>query len=305
MARRIPPMNALRAFEAAGRHGSFTRAAEELFVTPGAISRQITGLEDYLGVPLFNRNHREVKLTNESREYLTVLTNVFEQIERGTKRLLEVKFEHHLHIRCSLTLTLRWLVPRLLRFHALHPKQQIRLTTTLPIAPADVTAGAIDVAFITGTGDWPDMVAHRLVEIELMPVCSPKLLAGGRPLRSVADLEHLSLLHSLQRPNDWSNWLKSMNATALDPYGGLSFESSSLAYQAAIEGIGVAMAQRVLVQDDIAAGRLIAPFDSTVKDGTAFHLIYPVAEAENPRIVEFRDWIIDDVAQYKDGAQRA
>ncbi|MBI3706385.1 MAG: transcriptional regulator GcvA [Proteobacteria bacterium] len=290
MAWRLPPMNALRALEAAGRHVSFTRAAEELHVTPGAISRQIRGLEDHLGVPLFERNHREVKLTKTSRAYVGTLTVVFERIDRATRSILDSKRERHLHIHSSITFTLRWLLPKLGSFHARHPKQEIRLTTALPIA-ANFATGDTDVA-IRLAGASPDMIAHRLVDIELMPVCSPKLFSDIARVRAPAELRTHTLLHSSARPHDWANWLSAAGAPSVDPQRGIRFESSSLAYQAAIEGIGVAVGVKALVAEDLSAGRLVAPFDFIYRDGSAFHLVYSRHAAQNPQLIEFRDWII-------------
>jgi LysR family transcriptional regulator, glycine cleavage system transcriptional activator len=297
MSWRLPPLNALRAFEAAGRHISFTRAGKELHVTPGAVSRQIKFLEESLGISLFDRTNRELRLTEAGKQYLITLSELFERLDKTTKRLLDTQREQQLHIYCSMTFTLRWLVPRLTSFHALYPKRDIRLTTTVP-TPLLLSTGDIDVALRQGVGPWPDAIAHRLIDTELLPVCSPRLLEAN-PLREIADLKRHTLLHSLARPADWAAWLSAAGATDIDPEHGIRFESSSLAYQAAIEGIGCVIGQIALVFDDLLSGRLVAPFPLILKDGGAFQLVYHENAAHNVRLVEFRDWMMAEAARFR------
>jgi LysR family glycine cleavage system transcriptional activator len=293
-------MNALRAFEAAGRHVSFTRAAEELHVTPGAISRQIKLLEDSLGVELFERTNRDLRIPEASRAYVAALTEAFEHIEAATKRLLNARRERSLHIHCSMTFTLRWLVPRLPLFHKLYPTREIRLTTSLAPPPVHLlNTGDVDVVIQLGRGDWEGLVSHRLAGSELVPVCSPKLIASGAPLRRASDLKSHTLLHSLARPDDWRYWIAAAGAAGVDASRGLRFESSSLAYQAAMEGLGVAIGQMALVIDDLEAGRLVPAFDFVFQNGTAYYLTYSPYSAKSHRLVEFRDWIMDQAALYE------
>lgn len=295
---RLPPLNALRALESAGRNVSFTTAARELHVTPGAISRQIRRLEDYLGFPLFERSHREVKLNPATQIYVNTLTDLFRQVDRATKRLLDSRRERFLHIHTAITFTLRWLVPRLASFHSRYPKQEILLSTALPVpGAAELNASPTDVAIrITDSAgaaaEMQTLAAHRLFGVELVPVCSPSLLLQGRKPN---ELEKFTLLHSLARPNDWATWLNAAGAANVDPQGGIRFESSSLAYQAAIEGIGVAIGMRALVEADIKSGRLITPFEFTYSDDHAWYLFYSQAAAKTPQVVEFRDWIISEI----------
>jgi len=299
MALRLPPLNALKALEAAGRHVSFTRAAEELHVTPGAISRQIKLLEDILGVELFERTNRDLRITDETKLYAATLTEVFDRIDAATQRLLNARRERPLHVHCPMTFTLKWLVTRLPAFHALYPKREIRLTTSLAPLPTHLlSTGDVDVVIQQGTGSWPDLTAHKLAGSELIPVCSPKLLSAGPPLKKVGDLAQHTLLHSLVRPNDWTDWCAAAGAPEVDAQRGLRFESSSLAYQAAHEGLGVAIGQMALVIEDIESGRLIAPFDFVHDNNTAYYLTYLENAPENSRLTEFRNWILAEAERY-------
>ncbi|WP_052121526.1 transcriptional regulator GcvA [Inquilinus limosus] len=300
MAWRLPPLNALRAFEAAGRYVSFTRAAEELHVTPGAISRQIKLLEDFLGVELFDRTHRDLRMTDASRAYVGALTDVFERADNATKRLLNAHRERSLRIQSAMTFTLRWLMPRLPLFHKMYPTRELHLTTMLaPLPTHYLVTGEVDVAIQQGRGDWDGVISHRLAGSELIPVCSPALLRADPPLREYNDLSRHTLLHSLARPDDWQDWLAAAGATDVDPARGLRFESSSLAYQAAIEGIGIAIGQMALVIEDLETGRLVPAFDFILQNGNAYHLMYYEHAAKNPRLVEFRDWILGEAARYE------
>lgn len=287
-----PPLNPLRTFEVAGRLLSFSRAAEDLNVTPGAVSRQIKVLEDYLGLSLFQRGHRDVRLTPEGEAYLAVLSDAFGRIDSVTRRLTERHEGHRLHIWCSMTFAMRWLVPRLPVFHAANPDRNVLFTTSL--RPVDFSSGDVDVAIRLGPDTWPGIVAHELFRTQLTPVCSPALLQDRDPLGCADDLAGLTLLHSTVRPRDWARWLESAGARTVKPDQGMKFESSSLAYQAAIEGVGVAMGQRALIAGDLAMGRLVAPFDLVTEDESGFYLLYPERSAGARHLQVFRDWVLDE-----------
>jgi LysR family glycine cleavage system transcriptional activator len=294
MAYRLPPLNALRVVEAAGRHVSFTRAAEELNVTPGAVSRQVKLLEEVLGIDLFERNSRELRLTPESRTYIEALTDAFERLGGATRQFVHEHRARSLNVHCGMTFALRWLVPRLATFHTLHPKQDIRVTTAMMPVALQVESGDIDIMIKLGDGSWPNLVNYRLVDSELVPVCSPSLAATLSPSNGIDQLANQTLLHSLAAPNDWARWANAVHAADLDTDCGIRFESSILAYQAAIEGIGVAIAQRCLIQSDLDAGRLVMPFDFAHKDGNGFFLIHTPTTERESRLVEFRDWLLAD-----------
>ncbi|GGE46158.1 LysR family transcriptional regulator [Primorskyibacter flagellatus] len=287
---KLPPLNALRSFEAAARLKSFTAAADELCVTPGAISRQIKNLETFLGLDLFERTAREAKLTTSGRQYLEISTLLFSQLHGATERLLSRGERRPLRIWSSMTFSMRWLVPRLSSYHAERSGPDVILTTSLK--PVDFRSGDIDIAIRYGTGtEWPGCIAIPLVKTDLVPVCSPALAASGN-FRSPADLAQSTLLHSLVRIEDWRRYLEAANVTSVDPYSGMRFESSILAYSAAEQKLGFALGQRALVRDDLSAGRLAAPIDFSMRANGGFFLIYP-EDHDNPKeLSEFRDWIV-------------
>lgn len=291
MAFRLPPLGALRAFEAAARHVSFTRAATELFVTPGAISRQISSLEEHIGFPLFERSNREVKLTSAGQAYAKSMTEAFAQIGEATRQLQASEKQRVLRISAPLTFALRWLMPRLANFKAQHPKNEYRLTTVVPI-PLKLATADFDAGIRIFKKSPTDLVAHRLLDIEYVPVCSPRLLTGDKPLNQPEDLRHHVLLHSSARPDDWALWLSKAQLHDLDLNGGSHFESSSVAYEAALEGMGVALAMKALVTDHLASGRLVMPIDLSYSDGSAFCLVYPRKPEVSKSLATFRDWIV-------------
>lgn len=296
------PLNALRAFEAAARHMSFKRAAAELNVTPGAVSRHVQQIEEHVGVPLFERRHREVSLTATGGDYFLAITEAFARIHAATQRVAATQAKRRLHIWSSVTFTMRWLLPRLPSFHVAHPDLDVMFTTSLK--PLDFAADDLDMAIRAVKSPAPGLIAHRLVETELVPVCSPRLREGPLPLRRIGDLARHTLLHSVQRDDDWSKWLAFVGQRGIDPRRGMRFETSSLAYQAAIEGIGLAIAQRALIADDLAAGRLVAPFDRVLREESPFYLLYPENKVNEPHLVAFRDWLLEQ-AGVANGAIRA
>ena len=213
----LPPLNALRAFEAAGRLSSFTLAAEELHVTPGAVSRQIKLLEETLGIPLFIRNNREVRLTPESALYLTTLTESFRRMDAATGSLRDARRDRPLRIMCSGNVATRWLFPHLRQFHTRYPNRQVLLTTSLTTASVAFDSDMTDILIRLGQAPWPaDIVAHRLFDSDLIPICSPALLRADPPLRRAEDLKKHTLLYSELRPDGWQRWLK---MTGLPPLG--------------------------------------------------------------------------------------
>lgn len=297
MSGRLPPLNALKTLEAAGRHMSFTRAAAELHVTPGAISRQIRTLEDLLGFPLFERNHRDVQLSPEGKAYVESLGDSFRQMERATQRLIESRRHQPLYVHTAITFTLRWLMPRLVAFHARHPRQEFRLSTVIP-DPEELAASthvALQIRSDAILAGMPGLIGHRLMDIELVPVCSPALLATGALDGDPLALQNHTLLHSFARRKDWAAWLDAMQLGDVDPHGGIVFESSSLAYQAALDGIGIAMGMRGLVEGDLQAGRLVTPHSFALRSDTGFYLVYGHAAARLASVIEFRDWILGDI----------
>jgi LysR family transcriptional regulator, glycine cleavage system transcriptional activator len=290
---RLPPLNAIRAFEAAARHLSITVAADELNVTPGAVSRQIRSLEDTLGVQLLHRGHRQISLTGPGEDYYRAITKALDALRDATRRLTRRAKRKQLKVRAYTTFAMRWLIPRLSSFHAANPGIEVLLTASLD--PVDFRKEDIDGAIRLGDGKWSGTNAYRLVANVLVPVCSPKLLAGGAKARKPAELQHQTLLHSIARPDDWRQWLEAAGVEGLvDSRGGMSYQSSAMAYAAAVEGQGFAIAQRFLVADDLESGKLVAPFRQTVDMGDyTYYLLTPADRKESPSMATFRAWLLE------------
>ena len=288
----LPPLNAVRAFEAVGRHGSVKQAAEELFVTPGAVSRQLALLEEHLDMSLFNRSHRKITLNHTGTLYLQGVSEALLRLSEATEEIKSTRGRDPLRIWCPMTFGLRWLVPRLPAFRAAQPERDVVFTTSL--GPIDFSTRTISVAIRIGQGNWPGCASHRLVGIELTPVCSPALLQRLGPMTSPSDLTRATLLQSAARPDYWRLWLAAAGAPEIDPDRGITFESVSLAYQMALDGAGVALGQLALVANDLQAGRLVAPFAQRTDSHDAFYLIYPSRLTDDPFVILFRDWLLGE-----------
>jgi len=287
MARRLPSLTALRAFEAAARHLSFSRAADELNVTHAAVSHQIKALEADLGVPLFRRLTRAVRLTDAGQAYLPVLREAFDAIAEATGRLAGDD-DGRLMVSATPAFAARWLVPRLGRFYAAHPKIDVRLDPSMALI--DFRRDDVDIAVRYGRGDWPGLRVERLLSLDMFPVCSPALLDGPEPLRAPADLARHTLLHDDLR-EDWPRWLVAAGVEGIDLSRGPTFNETSLLMQAAAAGLGVAIAVSALVAADLAEGRLVRPFEIAVAEEAGFYLVYPEASAARAKVRAFRDWM--------------
>jgi LysR family glycine cleavage system transcriptional activator len=294
MSRHLPPLNAVRAFEAAARCGSFTRAAQELFVTQGAVSRHVATLEDWLKVRLFERGRHGIQLTPQGQAYYASVRAGLEQIEQGTRQMQQRPDEKRLRIKLPPTFAIRWLVPRLARFHALHPDIDVQITTSHQ--RADFDREDVDVS-IHSEPTAPQGAGYRKLFGEtLLPVCAPGLLQAGPPLRVPGDLARHVLLCSMNRPNDWPTWLRAAGARGVDGNSGLKFENAALAYQAAADQLGVIVALLPFVRDDLAAGRLVEPFRLRVEtEGGYWLACRPGPRPE--RIRAFEDWITAEVGR--------
>ena len=291
MTARLPSLNGLRAFEAAARHLSFTRAASELNVTQTAISHQIRRLEQELGVRLFVRQNRALELTAEARDYLPGIRAAFNDLRLATDRLLRRDDDHVLTISTLASLAAKWLLPRLATFQEAHPDIDVRITTSTALV--DFRTGDVDAAIRYGRGHWPGLRADWLMADELFPVCSPALLTGDKPLRCPEDLANQTLLHtSGGYDDDWRLWLTAAGLPSSIPkLPGLTFDLILLAVQAAIDGAGVAMGRTSYVEADIAKGRLVVPFKITLPADAGFYLVSPEAKADPPKLKAFRQWL--------------
>jgi LysR family glycine cleavage system transcriptional activator len=287
--RRLPSLAALRAFEAAARHLSFSRAAEELCVTHGAVSHQVRGLEASLGFPLFRRLHRRVVLTEAGEALFAKLRTAFDLLEMGTEQVVTTYGRRTLVVSCIATFSMRWLMPRLHQFQAGHADIDIRLCA--PDSPVDFPRHDIDVSIRVGRGEWPDdLEAVAFLDEAFGPVCSPALLQA-QPLETPDDLRHHTLLHTESRKTAWSDWLRLAGVQGVDPTSGQRFETFYFLLQAAASNFGVAIGPNTLVADDLASGRLVAPF-GFVPSELAMYVLYPRARASNPHIRAFRDWLL-------------
>lgn len=284
----LPPLNALRAFEAAARHQSFTKAAKELGVTQTAISRHVRVLERKLGTAMFVRSASALEMTDHGRLLARKLSSAFHLIAAGVDELKGQKGRRVLNISAQPNFAIRWLIPRLTSFRARHPDIDVHLTTShrRPEFPAE---GA-DIAIRLGR-HWTGVVADHLFDADLFPVCSPNLLADGKGPRVPADLALHTLLHVSTSSHDWKLWLDAAGVPAFTWQAGLHFDSYVLALQAAVEGLGIAIGRRVFVEDDLTNGRLVQPFDLTVAVDEAWYLICPDAVALRTEVKAFRAWI--------------
>lgn len=289
--RHVPSTAALRAFEAAGRLGSFLRAAEELNVTPGAVSRQIQGLEGFLGKTLFERGHKQVALTPIGRDYLREIQGPLKRIDDATGRIRADPRAPGISICAYPTFAIRWIIPRWGRLHDRYPKVDLRLHTSLD--PADFEQGVHDLAFQVLTGDGPGrgLEAEPLMEVFTFPVCAPSLAAR---IGSPADLARHQLLHSAPRPHDWRQWLDAAGVTEVDPGTGQQFESTNLAWHAAIEGAGVAIGVEALIADDLRSGRLVRLFETRRRSNTPIALVYPKDRAGDALLRSVKDWFLEE-----------
>jgi LysR family transcriptional regulator, glycine cleavage system transcriptional activator len=290
MTRRLPPLNALPSFEAAARHLSFSRAANELRVTHGAVSRAVRHLEDHLGVQLMIRATRSVRLTPIGASFAAEIRDVLEHLAAATSAATG-QSSGIVNVSTIDSFAARWLMPRLFRFRRAHADIDVRVGTSERLA--DFVSDGIDIAVRCGGGQYPGLSAELLMKEDHFPVCSPKLLKGRYPLRTPADLARHTLLHDVFTV-DWAIWLHSAGINNVDPHRGPTFLSSDHAIQAAVRGEGVVLGRSTLVADDLAAGRLVRPFELSLPAGFAYYLVYPPRSLQRPNVKVFRDWLISE-----------
>ncbi|MSP68569.1 MAG: transcriptional regulator GcvA, partial [Alphaproteobacteria bacterium] len=300
MFRRLPPLGAIRAFEAAARHLSFTKAAAELFVTQAAVSHQIKALESHLGVPLFRRLNRAVRLTDAGQAYLPTVREAFDLLDQATRRLVDHERTAPVRVSVLPSFAAKWLLPRLSRFRARNPGIDVTITAAEQVA--DLVAGEADLAIRYGHGRYPGLRADFLRGESVFPVCSPALLAGEVPLATPADLRHHTLLHddhpvhTASYHPTWREWLKAAGVAGIDADRGSTFNDAALMVQAAIQGHGVALGRDALCADDLASGRLVRPFDLSLVGASAYYVVTLVTPAPRPAAAAFRQWLLDEAA---------
>ena len=289
MKRLLPPLNALRAFEAAGRLGSFKDAAAELHVTHGAVSQHVRLLETWLGAPLFERHNRRVVLTAAARRYLDDMTPLFDQLARTTARYGSfAPVSRTLSVNAPATFTLRWLVPRLAAFHAEHPEFDVDVATSND--SVESLNDTHDVVIRGGPDTFYGYTMRPFLSEERLPVCSPALLQRV-PLQTLDDLRGHTLLHTSSLPRLWPDWMAKAQIPGLRPASVLTFDHFYLTLQAAIDGVGIAMGPTALVAGDLAAGRLVAPFTGPRLPSRSYCTYVPDGKSADDLVVLFRSWL--------------
>lgn len=299
--RRLPPLNALRAFEAAARHLNFSRAADELSVTPGAVSQQIQNLEDYVGAALFKRTPKGLLLTDAAQTALPALREAFDRLAEAASLLTAAVDGRRLTLTAAPSFAAKWLVPRLGRFEEAHPQVDVWLSADMDLV--DFAAGEVDLAIRYGAGRYPALESIRLMTETVIPVASPDLIAAN-PLNEPIDLARHVLLHD-GSPDaddscpDWMMWLAARGVKGVDGNRGPRFNQSSLVIEAAVGGRGVALAKRTLAQDDLDAGRLIVPMQITTAVDFAYYVVHPKAKGRLPQVKAFVNWITAEAAAHE------
>ncbi|MDO6527816.1 transcriptional regulator GcvA [Motilimonas sp. 1_MG-2023] len=294
MFNRLPPLNALKTFESAARHLSFTRAANELFVTQAAVSHQIKALETHLGLKLFQRRNRALRLTEEGQSYFLDLKEIFLSLGNATEKLLARTATGSLTVSLQPSFAIQWLVPRLVKFSEQHPEIDVR------IKAVDEDEGSlregVDLAIYYGRGHWPNLRCHKLHAEYLLPLCSPALLQGKKKLETLADLSQHTLLHDSSR-KEWKTWMKQVGVNFPNVNQGPIFSHSSMVLQAAIHGQGIALGHNVLAKPELDAGRLVCPFSEVLVSKKCHYLVCEESQAELGKVAAFRDWMINLVEQ--------
>ncbi len=295
MPSRLPPLNALRAFEAAGRLASMSAAAEELAVTPAAVSHQIKTLEEHFRFPLFHRHVRSIQLTERGATLLPYLTEGIELWREGCRNLETRDEDAPLVISSAPVFAGKWLVRRLPEFNSLHPEITVRLDGSLSIVT--FSGDGVDAAIRFGTGPYPGLHADKLVSEDVIPVCSPALLRGDHPLLAPADLAHHTLIHvdwfaDAGTQPDWAMWLKTAGVSVPNAHKGPVMTSDSLAVEAAINAGGVALVSEFLVRQDLDSGRLVKPFDLVLPSDHWYWFVCPPDHLKRPGVQAFRDWLV-------------
>jgi LysR family glycine cleavage system transcriptional activator len=291
----LPSLNALRAFAAAGKHLSLTAAATELFVTPSALSHQIRSLEESLGQKLFIRTRGGLELTRTGQTLLPPLLAAFRQIASALAEAAPKPRPNTLTVSMLSTFAMRWFIPRLFRFQQQHPDIEVRISTSIELV--DFEHDDFDCAIRSGRGTWPGTHAIRLFSERFTAVCSPSLPTRDAPLDQPEDLARHTLLHAKLRPDDWHIWLNAAHLEKLAIAHEQTFETRNFAIAAAIRGLGVAIIDPLLVEEELKDGRLIQPFPQTMATESAYFYVWSEHREEKPSAAIFRQWLIGEAAE--------
>lgn len=304
---RLPPLKSLQAFEAAGRHLSFTEAARELSVTPGAISQQIRMLEEFLEVRLFKRMNRAIVLTDAGQLFLPLISRGFEHFGEAVARLRNNRVDGPLTITAAASFISNWLIPRLRKFKSRHPEIDVRIDTSNRLV--DFMHEDIDLGIRFGDGLYPELDTVFLFSYDLVPVCAPELMTGDNRLEQVSDLNKHTLLHSDYGDldaafPDWEMWLKVVGADDVDTGHGIFFNQADQLFQAALDGQGVALIANVMVERAISEGRLVQPFSASMPVKMSYHLVTSPGKARIAKVSAFRQWILEESAYLRDASDQ-
>ena len=290
MGRRLPPLNSLKCFEAAGRLLSFTAAARELNVTQAAISHQIKVIEEYLDVSLFERYPRRLALTEQGKTLLPEVTEAFDRVSGAISALGRERYSNMINVRLGPSFAARWLSPRLKYFWLQYPEIDLCLFHVAN-APADFEREDIDIAVTYGNGDWPGLVADRLLALDFFPICSPAFLQNDKPLTDIENLRYYTLLHDASY-DCWHDWIELAQVDGIKAEKGTIIDDTNVLIQAAIDGQGIALGSTAFIQDHLDTGRLVKPFDITLVNEFAYYVVCPESHLKNPAVRAFKEWLL-------------
>jgi len=298
MYKKLPPLKALRAFEASARHGSLTKAAEELFVSAGAVSQQVKLLEEFIDQPLFERRHRQIVLTETGKLLMPGVSAAFDQIQLSVDKVMKHEQTKPLTISAAPAFAGRWLVPRLQRFNQQYPEIDVRIDTSTGLS--DLVHSDIDVGIRFGSGKYPGLKADFLSCQEVFPVCAPSLIKPESPLENPDDLRHYQLLHYDVPPRDyswpdWQMWLAAVGSHGVEFHRGLRFLEFNLLIDATIQGQGIALAGSLSVESALASGDLIRPFEMGIPLDLAYYFVAHESKINQPAIASFRKWLLEEI----------
>lgn len=293
MAYELPSLNALRAFEAAARHLSFARAADELCVTPGAISRHVSILEESLRTQLFIRTHRQVQLTAPALSYLEAIQSGFKMIDQATREFDDSNEKKMLRVTATPSFASQWLLPRMHRLASEHPDLEIQLETSFD--PVNFSKDKVDISIETAASKCTDTNSVKLADVELIPVCHPRMVNGRPPPSDISELGSYTLLQVKEHTRFWSFWAETAGCGDISTLPSSCFPTLAFVYQAAREGFGIGMGIKCLLEEDLANQALIAPFANTVRYPAGFFLITPNTKLR-PHVARFRDWVLEEAA---------
>jgi LysR family glycine cleavage system transcriptional activator len=295
---RLPPLNALRLFEAAARLHSFRSAADELGLTPSAVGHGVLGLEQWLGTTLFRRTPKGLALSRAGQRYYPIVCQALDLLSKGSEELGGHRKKHELAISAAPTFAARWLLPRLQDFRDRHPDIKVMLDTAR--GQSDLASGQADIAIRLGRGDWPDLAAELLMEEQLVPVCAPRL---ARRLSAPDRIDDAPLIHVNSASVDWDAWARITGRPAIDATKGLKFDTLEMAFEAACQGLGIALGRKPLVEPELRAGRLVEVCAAPVRSETGYWLLCPKRNEGSTAVRRFRDWIAAQARQADNGQE--